>query len=207
MAAHRRSQRRSQRRSSGSEGGGAFTAAAAAGYRRNCAELEACLAAATAPWLQRRSAGTRWSNEELLYHMVFGYMVVLALLPLVRLFSRLPPAANRGFAWLLNAGTGPFDVVNYWGSRAGALVFNRRRMARKLRRVTAALERRLARETPERLRRTMSFPWRWDPFFHSRMSLADVYTYATDHFDFHAGQLSPGGRAVQQFKPVTAPEK
>ena len=91
-------------------------AAVVAGYRRNCAELEAALAAAAPEALRRRSAGTRWSNEELLYHMVFGYIVVLALLPLVRLFGRLPVSANRGFARLLNAGTAPFDVVNYWGS-------------------------------------------------------------------------------------------
>lgn len=61
--------------------------------------------------------------------MVFGYMVVRALLPLVKIFGRLPPAVGRGFARLLNAGTPPFDVVNYWGSRAAARLFNRRRMA------------------------------------------------------------------------------
>ncbi|WCI07879.1 hypothetical protein PJ267_14630 [Arthrobacter sp. OVS8] len=49
--------------------------------------------------------------------MVFGYIVVLALLPLVRVFGRLPDSVNRGFAWLLNAGTVPFDIINYWGSR------------------------------------------------------------------------------------------
>ena len=179
----------------------------AAGYRRNCAELEACLAAATPEWLRRRSAGTRWSNEELLYHMVFGYMVVLALLPLVRVFGRLPLPVNRGFARLLNAGTAPFDVVNYWGSKAGARVFNRRRMAAKLRRTTLALERRLARETRGRLGRCMSFPERWDPFFRPRMSLADVYAYPVDHFDFHADQLSADGPASQGFGPRPDPGK
>ena len=179
----------------------------AAGYRRNCAELQGCLAAATPEWLRRRSAGTRWSNEELLYHMVFGYVVVLALLPLVRGFGRLPRPVNRGFAWLLNSGTAPFDVVNYWGSRAGARVFNHRRMAAKLRRVTSALERRLARETPERLGRSMSFPERWDPFFRPTMTLADVYAYPIEHFDFHAGQLSPGAPASGKFGSRPAPGK
>lgn len=182
-------------------------AAVAAGYRRNGAELQACLAAATPEWLRRRSGGTRWSNEELLYHMVFGYVVVLALLPLVRVFGRLPPPVNRGFAWLLDAGTVPFDVVNYWGSKAGARVYNHRRMAAKLRRVTAALERRLAGETAGHLGRSMSFPVRWDPFFRPTMSLADVYAYPVDHFDFHAGQLSPDAPASRKFTPRPAPGK
>ena len=167
-------------------------AAVVAGYRRNCAELEAALSIAAPEALRRRSAGTRWNNEELLYHMVFGYVVVLALLPLVRIFGRLPASVNRSFARLLNAGTAPFDVVNYWGSRGGALIFNRRRMASQLRRVTSALERRLHRETESGLGRRMFFPTRWDPFFKETMTLADVYAYPVEHFDFHAAQLSFG---------------
>ncbi len=161
-----------------------------AGYRRNCAGLDATLAAAALPELRRRSSGTRWTNEELLFHMVFGYLVVLALLPLVRFFGRLPRPVSRGFAWLLDAATGPFDVVNYWGSRAAARVYNRRRMAAKLHRITSRLERRLGRETAATLALSMSFPARWDPFFRATMTLADVYAYPVDHFDFHAAQLS-----------------
>ena len=172
--------------------------AVVAAYRRNCIELEAILAAASPDALHRRSAGTRWTNEELLYHMVFGYVVVLALLPLVRIFGRLPVSVNRGFAWLLNAGTVPFDVVNYWGSKGGARIINRRRMAARLRRVTSALERRLRRETEPDLARRMYFPTRWDPFFKEAMTLADVYAYPVAHFAFHAAQLSldraPGAR-------------
>jgi hypothetical protein len=164
--------------------------AVAAEYRRNCAELETYLAGMSPEALRRRSAGTRWSNEELLYHMVFGYVVVLALLPMVRVFGRLPVPVNRGFAWLLNAGTAPFDVVNYWGSRGGARIFNHRRMAAKLRRVTSALERRLRRENEAGLALRMHFPTRWDPFFKETMTVADVYAYPVAHFDFHAAQLS-----------------
>ncbi|XAS67377.1 DinB family protein [Micrococcaceae bacterium Sec5.7] len=161
-----------------------------AGYLRNCLELERWLAAASRQDLTRRSRGTRWTNEELLFHMVFGYMVVQALLPLVRFFGRLLPPISRGFARLLNTGTAPFDVVNYLGSKAAARVFNRKRMAAKLRRVTASLQRNLARESAASLRRRMAFPDRWDPFFKPWMSLSDVYEYPIKHFDFHALQLS-----------------
>lgn len=167
------------------------------GYGRNCRELELWLAAASDADLRRRSAGTRWTNEELLFHMVFGYMVVQALLPLVRMFAALPAPYSRGFARMLNAGTVPFDVVNYLGSKAAARVFNRKRMAAKLRRVTRSLERRLEGESAASLARGMSFPDRWDPFFTPWMPVADVYAYPILHFDFHAAQLSLGpGRAA-----------
>ncbi|WP_223256907.1 DinB family protein [Arthrobacter globiformis] len=159
-------------------------------YRRACATLGDTLAAARDEDLRRRSWGTRWTNEELLFHMVFGYMVVQALLPLVKTFGHLPPTLGKVFARLLNAGTRPFDVVNYWGSRAASLVYNRNRMLRKLERVTDALARRLARESEKALALGMAFPTRWDPFFAPIMTLADVYAYPTLHFDFHAKQLS-----------------
>ncbi|MGY3567918.1 maleylpyruvate isomerase N-terminal domain-containing protein [Sinomonas sp. RB5] len=119
------------------------TAGILAGYRRACDRLEEFLAAADAEDLARRSGGTRWTNEQLLFHMVFGYMVVRALLPLVRVVSRLPVPARRAFAAALDAAAGPFDWVNYWGSCAAARVCGRVRMARKLRATTAALARSL----------------------------------------------------------------
>ena len=32
--------------------------------------------------LRRRSNGTRWTNRQLLFHMLFGYLIVRTLLPL-----------------------------------------------------------------------------------------------------------------------------
>lgn len=161
-----------------------------AGYRRAVSDLDTLLRSTSSTELHRRSNGTRWTNEELLFHMVFGYMVVRALLPLVRVVSRLPGPARIGFAAALNAGSRPFDVVNYWGSRAAALVYNRRRMGRKLERTINALTRRLERESSGSLSRSMPFPDRWDPFFKPVMTLQDVYAYPTLHFDFHAKQLT-----------------
>ncbi|MFE4226543.1 DinB family protein [Arthrobacter sp. NPDC056886] len=160
------------------------------GYSRARRDLDALLQGAAPADLHRKTDGTRWTNEELLFHMVFGYMVVRALLPLVNVVSRLPRPVGRAFAALLNAGTRPFDAVNYWGSRGAALVFNRRRMSRKLGKTIAALSRRLGHESSESLARSMPFPDRWDPFFTPLMTLNDVYAYPTHHFDFHAQQLS-----------------
>lgn len=45
----------------------------------------------------RPTRGTRWTNEQLLFHMVFGYMVVQLLLVLVRVMSRLPDRVRTGW--------------------------------------------------------------------------------------------------------------
>ncbi len=60
-----------------------------------CASFHQLLEVATPANLHRRTAGTRWTNQQLLFHMAFGYLVVLRLLPLVHLFGRLPAGARR----------------------------------------------------------------------------------------------------------------
>ena len=127
--------------------------------------------------------------------MVFGYMVVLRLLWLVRFFGRLPDGFSRVFSGILNAGTRPFHVINYLGSCGGVLVFHGPRLVRLCDRVVASLHRHLDRESDESLRRTMHFPVGWDPFFSDRMSLVEVYRYGTVHFDFHRRQLTLDGPA------------
>jgi hypothetical protein len=148
------------------------------------------LTSASAADLRRASQGTRWTNEELLFHMLFGYLITRALLVVVRIIGRLPASAGRGFARALDSATRPFDVVNYWGSRAGARVFNHRRMGRRLDRVLDSLQHHLAAESEVDIRRGMPYPRRWDPFFQDFMALADIYHYPTQHFEFHQRQLT-----------------
>ena len=68
---------------------------------------------ATVAELRQPTDGTKWNNEQLLFHMLFGYLVVRNLRLLVWGFSRLPDGVSRRFAALLNAGTRPFHVINY----------------------------------------------------------------------------------------------
>ncbi|MGV0604609.1 DinB family protein [Mycolicibacterium sp. XJ1904] len=138
----------------------------------------------------RPTDGTRWTNEELLFHMVFGYMVVQRLLLLIAIFGRLPSGVSAAFARILNASTRPFHRINYYGSRAAARVYNRRRMGAKLDRVISSLQRRMAHVPDRAFRRGMHFPTRWDPFFSDYMTLEDLYRYPGRHFDFHSGQLT-----------------
>ena len=162
------------------------------------------VAQATPADLRRRSDGTRWTNEQLLFHMAFGYLIVLRLQPLVRMFSRLPDGWSRAFAATLNAGTRPFHVVNYGGSCGGALVVRGPRLIGLLDRVIASLHRKLDRDSAVSLSRRMHFPVGWDPFFRETMTVLEVYHYGTQHFDFHRRQLTldAGSRRQQESGPA-----
>ena len=147
--------------------------------------------------LARASDGTRWTNQQLLFHMLFGYLLMRPLFVLAGVFARLPDSASVGFARLLNAGTRPFHWVNYLGSCAGARVLPRQRMAEKMDKITMALEQRLRAETSARLCSGMHYPVRWDPFFTDFVTFADLYHYPTQHFDFHRRQLTLDQPAFQ----------
>ena len=57
--------------------------------------------------LRRHSNGTRWTNRQLLFPMVLGYVAVRTLIPLVHALGRL--GHSRGVAAaVLNAGHYPF---------------------------------------------------------------------------------------------------
>jgi hypothetical protein len=153
------------------------------------ATFHALIGSASEEDLARPSNGTRWTNRQLLFHMMLGYMVVRVVLPLVKVMTHLPDS-GRALAAVLNAATTPFDIVNYWGSRAGSRLYSTQRMGLTFDVVIAALERRLAAEPEANMARSTALPTRWDPFFKSKMTLADVYHYPTQHFDFHERQLT-----------------
>jgi hypothetical protein len=110
------------------------------------------------PALRRRSNGTKWTNEQLPFHMLFGYLITRALLILVRIFGRLPDSASKAFALLLDAIRGPFHLINYRGSCAGARLIPYSHMRGRFDQVIASLERRLETERDSALLRGMHFP-------------------------------------------------
>ncbi|WP_112239920.1 DinB family protein [Kribbella monticola] len=159
-------------------------------FERVRLEFRQLVDSADSAGLRRLSNGTRWTNRQLLFHMLLGYLIMRALLGLVRMFGRLPPGVSRWYAQLLNAGTRPFDVVNFIGSYCGGSVLSPDRMTKMFDHVIAKLHRRLDAETEADLARGMHYPTRWDPFFKDYMTLADVYRFPTRHFDFHQRQLT-----------------
>jgi len=145
---------------------------------------------ATVAELRHPSDGTKWNNEQLLFHMVFGYLLVRNLRLILWAFSRLPDRASRRFAGVLDAGTRPFHVVNYVGSLYGARVLGYARMQRLMDRVITDLQRTLRAQSRESLARGMHFPVGWDPYFRDFMTLLEVYHYPTQHYDHHRRQLT-----------------
>jgi DinB superfamily len=140
--------------------------------------------------LRRRSNGTRWTNRQLLFHMLFGYLIVRTLLPLVRFLGRRPPEWSRRFAATLNAGRRPFHLINFLGSWGGGKVLPVAALIKLMDRTVRALQHNLSVETEQGLALTMHFPTSWDPYFRDTMSVFDIYHYGTQHFDHHRKQLS-----------------
>jgi hypothetical protein len=154
------------------------------------ADFRTLLDTATVAELRQPSDGTRWNNEQLLFHMLFGYLLVANLRYLVRMFAQLPDGASRRFAALLNAGTRPFHVINYVGSIGGPRVLGHARMERVMDRVVSNLQASLRRQSAEALSGGMHFPVGWDPYFRDHMTLLEVYHYPTQHYEHHRRQLT-----------------
>lgn len=145
---------------------------------------------ATSAELKAGTSGTRWTNEQLLFHMLFGYLLVHNLRPLVRGFARLPRRASKTFAAILNAGSQPFHLVNYLGSLGGGRVLGRSGLARLMDVVVRRLQRSVIDASEVELGRGMHFPTGWDPYFTDYMTLCDIYHYPTQHYDHHRRQLT-----------------
>jgi hypothetical protein len=145
---------------------------------------------ATSAELRAGTNGTRWTNEQLLFHMLFGYLLVHNLLPLVIAFGRLPRSMSETFAAALNAATRPFHVVNYVSSLGGGRVLGPSGMGRLMNFVVRRLQRFVINASEKSLNRGMHFPTGWDPYFADYMTLRDIYHYPTQHYDHHRRQLT-----------------
>ena len=122
--------------------------------------------------------------------MLFGFLLVRALLVLVKGFGRLPDAVSRTFAAVLNAGTRPFHVLNYLCALPGGRVLPTDTMVSLMESTIGRLRASLARESQRTLALAMHFPTRWDPYFNDVMTVADVYDYPTQHYNHHRRQLT-----------------
>jgi DinB superfamily len=159
-------------------------------------QFEQLLDRASPASLRRRSDGTRWTNRQLLFHMLFGYLIVRTLMPLVHAFGRRPDRWSRRFAAILNAGQQPFHVINYVGSWGGGEVLPKSIMIKLMDRTIHSLQHKLDAETEKSLALTMHFPIAWDPYFQDTMSVLEVYHYGTQHFDHHHKQLTLSDRSA-----------
>jgi hypothetical protein len=161
-----------------------------AALERVAADFHDLLDSATPAELRAPTNGTKWTNGQLLFHMLFGFLLVGALLVLVKGFGRLPDAVSRAFAAALNAGTCPFHVLNYLCALPGARVLRGDAMGRRMDSAIGHLRASLGAESERTLAVAMHFPIGWDPYFKDVMTVADVYKYPTRHYEHHRRQLT-----------------
>ena len=148
------------------------------------------IAGMTSADLDQSSNGTKWTNRQLLFHMLFGYIIVRRLIWMVKLLSYLPTAVTKPFAASLDAASKPFNRANYIGPVVAARFISPARMQHWLDGLTIWLENDMNRQNAKGLARGMYYPTKWDPYFKRYMTLADLYRYPTQHFDHHDRQLS-----------------
>ena len=143
--------------------------------------------------LSKPSHNPGWTNGEILAHMTFGFIVVNALLPLVRVWGRFPRWTSKPFAGLLNALTVPFNWVNGLGARMQARVFTYERVGSFYDRAHFALIKQMESVEPDEWERGMYYPTRWDANFGDFMTISKLFHYPVLHFNFHKEQLQYTG--------------
>ena len=150
-------------------------------------ELVRCARPADLP---ASTAGTRWTNRELLFHMWFGQRIARVLVPVAGGASRVPAAVGRRYAGLLSTATRPYDWVNYAAAVSGARVVSLQRADRWMNRDTEALLRWADTASDHELDRGMAVPPGWDPYFTDWMSRRDFLDWAPKHYRHHRAQLT-----------------
>ncbi|MGH9935635.1 MAG: DinB family protein [Blastocatellia bacterium] len=162
-----------------------------------CSELEsarssfhALLDSLSEADMHRQSLNPGWTNGEILAHMLFGFIIVNVLLPMARIWGRLPKDSSKPFAWLLNVSTGPFNWFNALGARMQARVFTYRRIGKLYDRVHALLLKKAASIKDEEWERGMYYPTKWDSNFSEFMTVEKLFHYPVMHFNHHLKQIA-----------------
>jgi uncharacterized damage-inducible protein DinB len=148
------------------------------------------LSSLSADDFRRQSLNPGWTNGEILAHMTFGFIILKTLLPMARVWGRLPRESSRPFAELLNAVTRPFNWINALGARMQGKVITRERVGGIFDQAISALLRQVDTIKTEEWQRGMYYPTRWDANFSEFMTLEKLFRYPIIHFNFHMAQIS-----------------
>lgn len=122
--------------------------------------------------------------------MLFGFIILNVLMPMARLWGRLPKGSSEWFAWLLNAITGPFNWFNALGARMQGKFFTYKRIAKLYDRVYFALLKQVDSIAEDEWEHGMYYPKKWDANFDEFMTLEKLFHYPVIHFNFHLNQIA-----------------
>jgi hypothetical protein len=154
------------------------------------AEFQNLLNSLSQQEFRQQSLNPGWTNGEIIAHMAFGFLVVNVLLPLARVWGRLPKSSSKWLAWLLNALTGPFNWINALGARGQGKVFTQQRVGSIYDRVYFALLKKANSIKDDEWERGMYYPTKWDSNFDEFMTLEKLFYYPIRHFHFHRTQIA-----------------
>jgi hypothetical protein len=140
--------------------------------------------------LGRQSLNAGWTNAEVLFHIVLAFILLEPLVPMARIYGRLPPRYSRPQAWLLDAITGPFNWINALGARLGGRVLTRPQIRARYDHFHRRALKMIETIRDDEWQRGMFYPARWDPLFSDFMTLEQVFRFPEAHFRFHAGQIA-----------------
>ena len=141
------------------------------------------------PWWAKPSHNPGWTNGQLLFHVLLGFILVLPLAGILLFFGHLPAVCSRTFAAILNFSTPLFNRINAVGPRAGAFLLGRAGLISKFDQVHGRILERLERVRPGDWALAMHYPTRWDPRFKTPMHMEDLFRYPVDHLRHHQQQL------------------
>ena len=139
---------------------------------------------------RKQSRNPGWTNGEILAHMTFGFMITNVLLPMARLWGRLPKGSSKWFAQLLNAFTGPFNWFNMLGARWQGKFFTRKRIGNIYDHVYFSLVKQIHSIKDNEWELGMYYPTKWDSNFSEFMTLQKLFRYSFVHFNFHLEQIA-----------------
>ena len=139
---------------------------------------------------RRQSWNPGWTNGEILAHMTFGFITINVLLPMARLWGRLPKGSTKWFAWLLNAFTRPFNWFNAFGARGQGRFFTLKRIGKIYDQTYFSLLKKINSIRDDEWERGMYYPTEWDSNFDEFMTLEKLFHYPVIHFNFHLKQIA-----------------
>ena len=139
---------------------------------------------------QKQSLNPGWTNGEILAHITFGFIIINVLLPMARLWGKLPKNSSKPFAWLLNIFTRPFNWFNALGARMQGKVFTHTRIGSLYDRVYFSLLKQIDSIKENEWECGMYYPTKWDSNFSEFMTLEKLFHYPVVHFEFHLTQIS-----------------
>ncbi len=140
--------------------------------------------------LRKQSRNPGWTNGEILAHMTFGFIILNALLPMARLWGRLPKWTSKFFAGLLNVFTAPFNWFNALGARLQARVFTYRRVGTVYDWAYFSLVKQINSIEDDEWEHGMYYPIQWDSNFSDFMTIEKLFRYPIVHFNFHMRQIA-----------------